>query len=158
MAFDERIFQMRPKFIEHLDHGGYVLVDLRVRRDPLGRQVLEVLADRSQGGITLDECARLSRELSGLIEAADIFESRFILDVSSPGLDRPLSTPGDFSRAKGRTVRVHLNVPVEGKLEHVGVIEEVTEQEVVVGVKTKKENKKIRIYLDQINKAKQVIL
>ncbi len=94
------------------------LVELAVKR---GRtQLVRVVADR-EGGIDLDTCARVSEELSRMLDADDPIMGRYKLEVTSPGLDRPLRTPVDFRRALGRRVRIVLaQSQHEGTLEDVG--------------------------------------
>ena len=80
-----------------------------------GRQrVLRVYID-SPDGITLDDCSRVSHQLSGLLDVEDPIPGRYQLEVSSPGLDRPLSSLAHFERFKGETVRVQLERPIEGR-------------------------------------------
>ena len=71
--------------------------------------ILRVITDRPEGGITMDECALLNREIGYIIEQKDIIQSRYILEISSPGLDRPLKTKNDFSRSLNRNVKFLLN-------------------------------------------------
>ncbi len=154
MYKQESLLKIKPVLEEYLQKGGYVLVDARFFKDSQHQLVLEILADREEGGITLDECVRLNRELGDCIEqSGEIFE-RYILDISSPGLDRPLVTSSDFRRYIGRQIRVFLREPVEGKIEYCGDI--VSATETAVQLKTGK--KIIQVPLDKINKAKQVIL
>jgi len=151
----ELILRIKPLFEAHLEKAGYVLVDIRFYRAQGGALILEVLTDRREGGITLDECAALSRELSGILEEHGLLAERFTLDVSSPGLDRPLVVAGDFLRAKGRKVRVFLREPVEGRTEYEGVVADVTEGEVVLA--TSLQTTMTLPYM-KVHKAKQVIL
>jgi ribosome maturation factor RimP len=87
-----------------VEDGGYELVDLQLRSEG-GRWVLRLLVDRP-GGITLDECARLSRELSPHLDVADLLPFRYVLEVSSPGIRRPLKSPADFERFLGERIEV----------------------------------------------------
>jgi len=101
-----------------LTRRGAELVDVQVKR---GRtQLVRVIADQP-GGITLDTCAQVSQELSRMLDADDPIEGRYTLEVTSPGLDRPLRTEADFSKNAGRKVKVVL---VSGRHEE-GVVEEV---------------------------------
>ena len=98
------------------------LVELAVRR---GRtQLVRVVADRA-GGIDLDTCARVSTELSRMLDADDPIAGSYTLEVTSPGLDRRLRTAADFRRALGRRVRIVL---AQGQ--HEGTLEEVGEDRV----------------------------
>ncbi len=92
---------------------GFELVDLRLRNDQ-GRWVLCLMADR-EGGITLDECAKLSREVAPHLDVADLIPYRYNLEVSSPGLRRPLVRPADFDRFQGQRLMVRTSRPIEGR-------------------------------------------
>lgn len=83
---------------------GLELVDLEFKRE--GRDTfLRIFIDKP-GGVTLDDCAEFSRELSGVLEVEDPIETAYRLEVSSPGLDRPLNRPEDFRRFAGERVRI----------------------------------------------------
>ena len=84
---------------------GFELVELAVS-DRGHKTLVRVFADRPRGGITIDECARLSQKLSDRFDLENVFERAYILEVSSPGLDRPLVSRRDFERKIGRAVRV----------------------------------------------------
>jgi ribosome maturation factor RimP len=100
------------------------LVELAVKR---GRtQLVRVVADR-EGGIDLDTCAQVSNELSRMLDADDPIMGRYTLEVTSPGLDRPLRTPADFRRALGRRVRIVL-----AQSQHEGTLEDVGDERVRV--------------------------
>lgn len=103
---------------------GAELVEVQVRR---GRtQLVRVVADRS-GGIDLDTCARVSGELSRMLDVDDPIPGRYTLEVTSPGLDRPLRTSADFEKNRGRKVRIVLAMG-----QHEGVVEGVGTQAVTV--------------------------
>ena len=152
---EDIVLKIKPEFDALLTRGGYVLVDLRFYKNQLGALILEVLSDRSEGGITLDECTSLNRELSAFLEQdSELLNFRYTIDVSSPGLDRPLKTAADFRRALGREMRVFLNEALEGKIEMQGVLESMTDQEIHIQTN----QKSIVIPLNKVNRAKQVIL
>ncbi len=83
---------------------GFELIDASVKGGG-GRRLLQLVADR-EGGITVDDCSRLSHALSSLLDQDGLFDSPYRLEISSPGLDRPLRSEGDFKRVLGRDVRV----------------------------------------------------
>ena len=114
---------------------------------------LRVLVDKFNGGITMDECAVLNRELGVILDEKNILESRFILEVSSPGLDRNLKTENDFKRSINKRVRFFLNDCINGKLEWEGVVNKVDSLTVFVDTG----NGLIEVPLVKINKAKQEI-
>ncbi|MDI6894584.1 MAG: ribosome maturation factor RimP [Bacillota bacterium] len=118
---------------------GLSVVD--VEFSPRGRRsLLRVILDRP-GGILLDECARVSEELSHMLDAADLIPGTYVLEVSSPGLDRVLRRDEEFAIFRGRRVAVHTYAPVQGQkrlegtllgLEEDGVHLEMDGQEVLV--------------------------
>lgn len=87
-----------------LDEFGYELVDLEFKREG-SDWFLRIFIDK-EGGVGLDDCVSVSRELSALLEVEDIIETAYRLEVSSPGLDRPLKKPEDFERFAGEKVKV----------------------------------------------------
>ncbi len=83
---------------------GMELVDIEYKRE--GRaMVLRLFVDR-EGGVTLDDCAKVSRELSEILDVEDFIEEDYTLEVSSPGLNRPLKKPADYERYRGRSVKI----------------------------------------------------
>jgi ribosome maturation factor RimP len=83
---------------------GLELVELEFRKE--GRDmVLRLFMDR-EGGVTLDDCAAVSRELSELMDVEDLIPGHYSLEVSSPGLNRPLKKPADYERYKGKLIKV----------------------------------------------------
>jgi len=115
--------------------------------------VVDITADRSNGGITIDECTSINKQVVRGIEEKQWFGDDFVVEVSSPGLDRELKTFNDFLRAVGRKVRIHLKEPVEGKVEHHGKITKVEENQVLIH----KNDQTITIPLEHISKAVQII-
>lgn len=128
------------------------LVDLCARRGAEG-VLVRVLVDKNEGGISLDECADLNRRIGEMLDGHEVIPGRYLLEVSSPGLDRNLKNARDFMRCRRKRVRFHLAQPVEGRLEYEGVVREVDEDSVTVEVK----EKLLRIELGIINKARQII-
>jgi ribosome maturation factor RimP len=87
-----------------LDALGFELVDLQLQNE--GRQMaLRIFIDKP-GGITLDDCVEVSREVSAILEVEDPIKSAYRLEVSSPGLDRPLKKPADFERFTGQKIKL----------------------------------------------------
>ncbi len=105
---------------------GFELV--RVKLSSGGRSVLQIMAERQDGvGITLDDCATISRTVSALLDVADPIPEGYSLEVSSPGLDRPLTRLEDFRRFAGSKVKVALSDPLEGRKKFKGMLEGVKE-------------------------------
>ncbi len=92
---------------------GCELVAVQYQREG-GGWVLRVFLDKP-GGVTLDDCQRVSRQLGDLLDVEDPIEHTYTLEVSSPGLERPLVGEADFARFAGRLVRLQTEAPVEGQ-------------------------------------------
>jgi ribosome maturation factor RimP len=109
----EILDRVRTMAREILEFAGMELVHLEMKREP-GGLLLRLYIDRD-GGVTLDDCARVSRQLSVQLDVEDPIEGRYTLEVSSPGLDRPLLSDRDFARFAGRQIRLSTLVPLEGR-------------------------------------------
>jgi ribosome maturation factor RimP len=83
---------------------GLELVEVEYKQEG-GRMVLRLFIDRD-GGVTLDDCAAVSRELAEILDVEDFIHARYNLEVSSPGLNRPIKKPSDYKRFTGRLVKV----------------------------------------------------
>ncbi|NIR14915.1 MAG: ribosome maturation factor RimP, partial [Desulfobacterales bacterium] len=91
---------------------GFELVDVQYL-PKYGRWVLRLYIDK-EGGVTIDDCAQVSREIGDLIDVKDVIMHEYILEVSSPGLNRPLKKETDFIWARGKRVKVRMAKPVNG--------------------------------------------
>ena len=100
---------------------GIDLVDMEYRSGQ-GRRVLRIYADRPTG-INLDDCAMVSREIGSLLDVKDLLQQHYVLEVSSPGLNRPLKREKDFLRAIGQKVKVKTAVPLKGRRNFSGVLQ-----------------------------------
>src|SRR3989454_4085953 len=105
--------------------GGLELVDVQYRPEG-GRIVLRLLLDRPEGGVTLDELTRVSRELGDLLDAHDAVPGRYQLECSSPGINRPLLRAAHFQRALGERVWVQTRAPIGGRRRVRGPLEGAT--------------------------------
>lgn len=121
---------MRDKIEPVVEEENLELVDLEF--SGVGpTSVLRVYVDRS-AGVTVDQCAHLSRKISDLLDMDDLIPGRYRLEVSSPGLDRPLVSGADFKRKIGKKVKVFLKESVDGKTELVGEIKNLKGENVVL--------------------------
>src|SRR2546426_10919569 len=93
--------------------GGLELVDVQYRPEG-GRIVVRLLLDRPEGGVTLDELTRVSRELGDLLDAHDAVPGRYQLECSSPGINRPPLRAAHYHRALGERVWVQTRAPIGG--------------------------------------------
>jgi ribosome maturation factor RimP len=111
---------------------GFELVDVEMAGSH-HHPTLRVYID-SPRGVNVDDCARVSRQLSALLDVEDPLPGQYTLEVSSPGLDRPLVKPEDFRRFVGETVKVKMQQPVLGRRNFSGRLVEVAADHVVVEV------------------------
>lgn len=115
---------------------GLVLVELSWRRER-GGQVLRLCVDRPQGGVSLDECTELSRQVSDLLDVEEPIEVPYSLEVSSPGLNRKLKDPREFDLFAGRPARLVVSPPGGGTQVVQGVLKGTMGQDVLIEVKGK---------------------
>ncbi|MGB4247542.1 MAG: ribosome maturation factor RimP [Pseudohongiellaceae bacterium] len=87
--------------------------------------VLRVYIDKGGDGITIEDCEKVSRQISGIFDVEDPIAGEYTLEVSSPGMDRPLFELSQFERYVGSVVTVRLRAPLEGRRKFKGVIQKV---------------------------------
>jgi ribosome maturation factor RimP len=131
-AVTQRVWELS----EPLAHAaGLELVDVQYRPEG-GRLILRLLLDRIDhgpaAGVTLEELARVSRELGDVLDAHDAVPGRYHLECSSPGLNRPLVKPQHFVRAVGQRVEVRTHEPVSGRRVFRGLLTAATDTAVTV--------------------------
>jgi ribosome maturation factor RimP len=95
---------------------------------------VQIMAERPDGTITVEECAEISRQLSPLLDAHDPLPGHYALEVSSPGIDRPLARVSDFETWAGYEAKIELKQPVSGRKRFRGVLEGVENGEVRIEV------------------------
>jgi ribosome maturation factor RimP len=117
---DKLLEEVREVTEPILKSEGYELVDLEYRREAHG-WVLRLYLDR-EGGVTVEECAEVSSEVGAVLEVKDIIPNPYILEVSSPGLTRPLKRREDFNKYRDRLVKIKLHEPLEGRKNFKGTL------------------------------------
>ena len=132
-----------------LEEEGLELVELEFKRGSR-RSLLRLFIDKP-GGVTLDDCSALSSQLGDLLDVEDIIPNRYILEVSSPGADRPLKRPEDYERFLGRLVQVTTRDHVKGLSHFKGRLVDYTDGRVSIDVTSKGQ---ITIGLDEIERAR----
>lgn len=113
-----------------VEQAGYELVDLEYQKES-GHWVLRLFIDRPQG-ITLDDCELVSQRVGAYLDEADPIPHSYLLEVSSPGVNRVLRKDNDFARFRGRLVSVRTYAPVEGRRQFRGELEGLEEGFVLV--------------------------
>lgn len=109
---------------------GIELVDLELKKMG-GKALLRVYID-TEDGVTIDHCEQVSREVEATLDVEDPIPYSYVLEVSSPGLDRPLKKPADFIRFTGSLVRVVTKEPIEKQTFFVGVLSDATDSYIVI--------------------------
>jgi ribosome maturation factor RimP len=135
-----------------LQREGVELVEIIYRHES-GRRVLRLLVDK-EGGIKLGDCVELNKKISEVLEEADVIPERYVLEIDSPGIDRPFKIKKDYERALGRTVRVTLNEAVMDKKEYIGRLVEVSDERIKIDTGKKGE---LEIPFEKIIRARQEI-
>ncbi len=108
-----------------LHESGMEMVDLEFRFES-GRWTLRIFIDK-EGGVTVDDCANVNKELGYLIEAKNIIDYHYVFEVSSPGLNRPLKKEKDFIRSIGKMIKLELARPVNKRSKFTGRLTNVRE-------------------------------
>jgi ribosome maturation factor RimP len=112
--------QLEPVFEPVIEKAGFKLVRLRMMGG--SSRTLQVMAERPDGSMDVEGCATLSHALLDFIEAEDPIEGDYEIEVSSPGIDRPLTRLMDFSRWSGHEAKIELTLPVEGRKRFRGLL------------------------------------
>ncbi len=149
-----------PHFLQALvapavEAAGYRLVRLRLMGGR--RKTLQIMAERRDGQMDVEDCTALSRALSAVLEEEDPITDDYVLEVSSPGIARPLTRREDFARFAGHEVRVELSNLCNGRKRFKGLLIGLDGGNVVVDVGAKKGSERIRFALSDIAEAKLVL-
>lgn len=128
---------------------GIELEDLEVNKMK-GKALLRVFIEK-EGGITIDDCESVSREIAAILDVEDPVPYSYVLEVSSPGLDRPLKEPRHFIRYAGKTVRVVTHKPVDKETFFVGKLLNADDKEIVILLE---KDRKITVPYENISKAR----
>jgi ribosome maturation factor RimP len=131
MTPDKELLERVTRLVEPiLREQSLDLVDIEFK--PSGRRwSLRLFIDK-EGGVTIGDCERVSRELGRILDVEDFIEKSYLLEVSSPGLDRPLKKKEDFERYRGREARVITTIPINGKNDLRGKIAAITDEKVEI--------------------------
>lgn len=128
-AIDKRLAEIVRPVVEGL---GFELVRLRLMS---GKKVtLQVMAERPEGGIEVEDCARISTELGAVLDVEDPVDGDYSLEVSSPGIDRPLTRLKDFESWYGYEARIETTELIEGRKRFKGKLHGVEDGEVLIEI------------------------
>jgi ribosome maturation factor RimP len=111
---------------------GMEIVDIEFRREgSRGGRVLRLYMDK-EGGANVDDLSRVSRQLSELLDTRETIEGAYTLEVSSPGINRPLKKPEHFARFVGKRVRIRTREMIDGRRSFLGILQEVFADRIMV--------------------------
>ncbi len=135
---------------------GYRLV--RVRLTGGEPQVLQIMAERADSdgldsGMNVDDCAQISRTISAVLDVEDPIPSAYSLEVSSPGIDRPLTRLADFRRFSGFDAKVEMHSPIDGRKRFKGELQGVADAAIVIRV----EDRHLTLPFNEVAQAKLIL-
>lgn len=147
-AIDRKLAEIITPVIEGL---GYELVRVRM----LGGKTksMQIMAERPDGGIEVDDCAKISTAVSAILDVEDPFEDPYALEVSSPGIDRPLTRFKDFEMWNGYEAKIETDELVDGRRRFKGVLAGVNDDEILITI----EEGTIGLKFDWLSDAKLVL-
>ncbi|MDI6801918.1 MAG: ribosome maturation factor RimP [Thermodesulfovibrionales bacterium] len=119
-----------------------------------GRKLLLRVVIDKEGGVTISDCEKMSRSLEALLDVEDPIKGSYVLEVSSPGLDRPLSNQRDFEKNVGKLARIITDEKIDNQTFFIGRITDAGDGWIRLGMETKEGIKDIFIPLEKISKAR----
>jgi ribosome maturation factor RimP len=149
LTVDEIIRTAWAVFDPELTEQGYELVEVEYGRQE-GVLILRVYVDKTPGGITLDDCTAVSQLLSPVLDTRDFIGGEYMLEVSSPGFDRPIRKPEHFVRFAGEPVKVVTNALVGGRSRFSGVLKGFDDGLVLLEV----DGEPVSIHIENLKKAR----
>lgn len=151
-AIDQRLAAIVTPVIEGL---GFELVRLRVMSGK--SHTLQIMADKPEGGIEVDDCADISTAVSAVLDVEDPLEDAYTLEVSSPGIDRPLTRLKDFEIWNGYEARIETSELIDGRRRFRGILAGVENDEVLIEIEETGETVTIGLQFDWLSDAKLVL-
>jgi len=151
-AIDQRLAALVTPSIEDL---GYELVRIRLMGGKT--RILQIMADRPEGGINVDDCAKISTAVSAVLDVDDPIEDNYTLEVSSPGIDRPLTRLKDFDMWNGYEARVETTELIDGRRRFKGIIAGTEGDEVLITLDEGGEEVTIGLQFEWLSDAKLIL-
>ena len=149
MDLSERIAELIEPVAASL---GYELVRVRYKG-----HVLQVMAERADGTMRIEDCTILSRAISPLLDGADPIGEHYSLEVSSPGIDRPLTRAKDFANWAGHEAKVELKMPLAGRKRFRGMLKGIAGEEALIDIQGTDGIETVALPLAQIGEAKLIL-
>jgi len=127
------VAQFRALLAPAAEGMGYEIVRIRFMGGE-SRRILQIMAERADGTMNVEGCTELSRALSAVLDVEDPIDAAYDLEVSSPGIDRPLTRAKDFDRYQGFEAKLETSTPIDGRRRFKGILEGVEADEVLLRV------------------------
>jgi ribosome maturation factor RimP len=151
-AMDRRLADIVQPVIEGL---GFELVRIRLMGG--ATRILQIMADKPEGGIEVDHCGDISTAVSAVLDVEDPIEENYVLEVSSPGIDRPLTRLKDFEMWKGWEARIETTELIDGRRRFKGTLGGVEGEEVLIEIEDGKDTVTIGLQFDWLSDAKLIL-
>jgi len=152
-AMDRRLAEIITPVIEDL---GFELVRVRFMSGTKQKTV-QIMADRPEGGIEVDGCAAISTAVSAILDVEDPIEDEYTLEVSSPGIDRPLTRLKDFEVWNGYEAKIETTEMIDGRRRFKGILQGVEGDEVLIEIEDHAKPVTIGLHFDWLSDAKLVL-
>ncbi len=110
---------------------GYEIVRVLMVGVGSGKTTLQIMAEKPDGTMNVEDCSRLSQAVSALMDVEDVLDEAYYLEVSSPGIDRPLTRAKDFDRYKGFEARIEMDDPIDGQKKFKGLLKGIDANDVI---------------------------
>jgi ribosome maturation factor RimP len=151
-AIDRKLAEIISPVIEDM---GFELVRLRLQGG--STHTLQIMAERPTGGIEVDECADISNAVSAVLDVEDPLSDSYVLEVGSPGIDRPLTRLKDFETFEGYDAKIETAELIDGRKRFKGVLAGVEGEEVLLNLDSQGETVTVGLQFDWLADAKLVM-
>lgn len=151
-AMDRRLAEIVAPVIEDM---GFELVRLRLMSGKTS--TLQIMAERPEGGIEVDDCGEISTAVSAILDVEDPLDDSYVLEVGSPGIDRPLTRLKDFETYEGYDAKLETSELIDGQKRFRGILAGVEGEEVLVNIEQGGEVHTVGLQFDWLADAKLVL-
>lgn len=151
-AIDRRLAEIVAPVIEDM---GFELVRLRLMGGKTN--TLQIMAERPEGGIEVDECGEISNAVSAILDVEDPLDESYVLEVGSPGIDRPLTRLKDFETYEGYDAKIETTELIDGQKRFRGILAGVEGEEVLVNIDASGEVQTVGLQFDWLADAKLIL-
>ncbi|WP_095587753.1 ribosome maturation factor RimP [Actibacterium ureilyticum] len=151
-AIDRRLAEIVTPVIEGM---GFELVRIRLMGGKT--PILQIMAERPEGGIEVDDCAEISTAVSAIMDVEDPIEDNYTLEVSSPGIDRPLTRLKDFDVWEDYEAKIETTEMIDGRRRFKGILRGTEDGEVLIEIEDQGEPVTIGLQFDWLSDAKLVL-